>query len=80
MSDRSFEHNAGFISLVNHVPDDEYIAGVVVISINDNGDYSSRFIPESLDEVPSPEVQETLGAMIAQAFEIANINSGAPRA
>lgn len=78
MAERTYDRNAGFVSLPQ-IPDDKFIVGVIVIMTDEDGNYSTEFIPESLVEVPSPEVQETLGGMAAQAFEIANITSGAPR-
>lgn len=73
MADRRFDRNAGFISLVDSIPDDVTIVGAVIVTMDDAGNYGSTYIPESLDAVPAPEVQETQGAYIAQAFELANL-------
>lgn len=69
---RSYEHNAGFLSLID-IPDDKFIVGAVIVMMDDAGNYSTTYVKESLDHVPSPEVQEAQGPLVAQAFEIANL-------
>lgn len=73
MADRRFDRNAGFISLVDTIPDDLMIVGAVIVTIDEAGNYGTTYIPESLDAVPAPEVQETQGGLVAQAFELANL-------
>ena len=70
---RKFDRNAGFISLADTVPDDLIIVGAVIVTMDDAGNYGTVYIPESLDHVPAPEVQETQGGLVAQAFELANL-------
>lgn len=71
MADRAYDRNAGFVSLPD-IPDDQYIAGVVVVLMDENGEYTAVFKPESLDATPIPEVQEALGPLITQAWAMAN--------
>lgn len=71
---RSYEKNAGYISLPD-IPDDKFIVGAVVILMDDAGEYSSVWVPESLDAVPTNETQEVVGGMAATAFEIANLGT-----
>lgn len=70
-TERRVDRNAGFLS-TSDVPDDVYIAGYVLVTLDESGEYGFIFRPESLDEVPSQEVQETLGRWLAQAFQLAN--------
>lgn len=70
---RRFDRNAGFISVADTIPGDVMIVGAVIVTIDEAGNYGTTYIPESLDAVPTPEVQETQGAFIAQAFELANL-------
>lgn len=72
MAERSYEHNAGFISLID-LPDDKFIVGAVVVMMDDEGNYSSIWVPESMDAVPSLETQEVVGGYAATAFEMANL-------
>lgn len=69
---RSYEKNAGYISLPD-IPDDKFIVGAVIVLMDDAGEYSSVWVPESLDAVPTNETQEVVGGMAATAFEIANL-------
>lgn len=73
METRDCSHNAGFISLAA-IPVEEYVAGVIVVTIDDDGEYGTHFIPESLDEVPDPEVQKELGKLVTQAWATANLS------
>ncbi|QXN73984.1 hypothetical protein SEA_BLAB_58 [Microbacterium phage Blab] len=70
---RRFDRNAGFISVADSIPDDVTIVGAVIVTMDDANNYGTIYIPESLDHVPGPEVQEVQGAYVAQAFEIANL-------
>lgn len=68
---RSYERNLGMIS-TPEVPEDKWIAGVVVVTMDEEGKFSTIFKAESLDDVPTPEVQEALDGMISQAWAMAN--------
>ncbi|QUE25355.1 hypothetical protein SEA_FIZZLES_61 [Microbacterium phage Fizzles] len=68
---RRFDRNAGFISLVDTIPDDVMIVGAVIVTMDESGNYGSVYLPESLDHVPTPEVQDA--QMVAQSFELANL-------
>ena len=68
---RKFDRNAGFISVADTIPDDVMIVGAVIVTMDDAGNYGSVYLPESLDHVPAPEVQDA--QMVAQSFEIANL-------
>lgn len=68
---RDCSRNAGVLSTYD-VPEDLYIAGYVLVTLDEDGNYGFMFRNESLDEVPSPDVQETLGRWLAQAYELAN--------
>lgn len=68
---RRFDRNAGFISVADTIPDDVMIVGAVIVTMDDAGNYGSVYLPESLDHVPAPEVQDA--QMVAQSFEIANL-------
>ena len=72
MADRSYERNAGFMSLPQ-IPDDKAIVGAVIVMMDDAGEYSSVWVPESLDGVPPSEVREVAGGYVATAFELANL-------
>lgn len=74
MADRNTTRSAGFVSLAE-VPEDRWVAGIAVVTLNEEGGYDVIFQAESLDSVPDPEVQEVLGPIIAQAWALAN-NSG----
>lgn len=74
MADRNTTRSAGFVSLAE-VPEDRWVAGIAVVTLNEEGGYDVIFQAESLDNVPDPEVQEILGPIIAQAWALAN-NSG----
>lgn len=71
MVDRNCERNAGFIA-TTEIPEDLWVAGAIIITIDEDGQYGARFLAESMDAVPSPEVQETIGRWAAQAFALAN--------
>ncbi|AYB70175.1 hypothetical protein SEA_ONEIAGILLIAN_65 [Microbacterium phage OneinaGillian] len=71
MAERSYERNAGYLSLTE-IPDDQYIVGAVVVLMDGEGNYSTVYVNESLDSVPDPEVQEVQGPLIATAFSLAN--------
>lgn len=73
MAERRFDRNAGFISVADSIPDDVTIVGAVIVTMDDAGNYGSTYIRESLDHVPTAEVQELQGAFVAQAFETANL-------
>jgi hypothetical protein len=70
---RKYDMNSGVIC-AKDLPDDRYFAGAVVAMVDADGNYSTAFIPVSLDGVPADEVQETLGGMVATAFELANVD------
>lgn len=71
MADRRYDRNTGYLTMPD-LPDDKWVAGVVVILMDDESNYTAEFHPESLDKVPGPELQETLGQMLAGAWELAN--------
>lgn len=71
---RDCSRNAGFIS-APEIPEDLWVAGAIIITLDENANYGFRFVAESMDEVPSPEVQETIGRWAAQAFALANDSS-----
>ncbi|UDL15439.1 hypothetical protein SEA_PEPE25_64 [Microbacterium phage Pepe25] len=71
MAERSYERNAGYISLTD-IPDDKYIVGAVIVLMDEHGEYSTVFVNESLDSVPAPEVQGEIGPWVAQSFSLAN--------
>jgi hypothetical protein len=68
---RSYEMNAGYLNLPD-IPDDRYIAGAIIVTIDEEGEYRTHFVAESLDEVPHEDVQETLGRWVAHAWHTAN--------
>lgn len=71
-SERSYDRNAGMITFPD-LPDDVWVAGAILVTMDEEGRYSAVFRAESLDETPIVEVQEELGAMIAQSWELANM-------
>lgn len=71
MADRRYDRNTGYLNMPD-IPDDKWVAGIVVILMDDDSKYSTEFRAESLDKVPGPELQETLGQMLAGAWELAN--------
>lgn len=73
---RRYDKNRGWIHLKDQVADDQYIVGAVIVTMDEFGNYDSVFVPESLDQVPSEDVQADLGGMVATAFEIANLTKG----
>ncbi len=75
MADRRFDRNNGFISLADTIPDDVYIVGAVIVTLDEAGNYASTYIPETLDEIPAPEVREHQGPQIAEAFHLANLTT-----
>lgn len=68
---RDTTKNAGFLSL-DMIPEDVTVVGAVIVTMDGAGNYSSVLIPESLDALPTPEVQDVLGGYVATSFEIAN--------
>lgn len=70
MADRSYERNAGYVNLPQ-IPDDLWIAGVIVVTMDEDEKFSTVFVPEALDDVPHPEVQESLEPLIVQAWSMA---------
>lgn len=74
MAPRDCSRNAGFVSL-HDTPEEVYIAGVIVVTYDEHGNYGTRFEAESLDELPPPEVQLDLGQSIASAWAAASIAS-----
>jgi hypothetical protein len=70
MADRSYERNAGYVDLPQ-IPDDVWIAGVIVVTMDADENFSTVFVPESLDDVPIPEVQQELGQLIVQSWSMA---------
>ncbi len=69
MADRRYDRNVGHVD-VPQVPDDLWIAGVIVVTMDEDEKFSTVFVPDSLDEVPIPEIQQELGALIAQAWSM----------
>lgn len=72
MAERRYDRNAGYLALPT-IPDDKVIVGAVIVMMDDAGEYSTVYVPESLDATPAPEVQEAQGGLVAQAFELANL-------
>jgi hypothetical protein len=71
MTDRSYDRNAGYLNLP-HLPDDLFIAGAIIVTLNEDGELGATFVAESIDDVPAPEVQEELSALVRQAWHLAN--------
>ncbi|QNJ55560.1 hypothetical protein SEA_PHINKY_69 [Microbacterium phage Phinky] len=69
---RDTTKNAGFLSL-DMIPEDVTVVGAVIVTMDEAGNYGSILIPESLDALPTPEVQEIVGGYAAQSFELANM-------
>lgn len=70
MTDRSYDRNVGYVN-VPQVPDDLWIAGVIVVTMDEDENFGTIFVPDSLDETPIPEVQEALGELIVQSWSMA---------
>lgn len=71
MVDRDCTKNAGFLSL-NDLPEDVYVLGAVIVTMDEDGNYGLAYRSESFDNVPIPEVQESLSPLIIQAWQLAN--------
>lgn len=67
---RDCSHNAGFIALPT-VPEDVFVAGVIVVTMTQDGTYGTHFVAESIDELPDVSTQLDLGAAIAEAWTVA---------
>lgn len=62
--------NAGFVSIdpaTSHA-----VGGMVLVLVDSDGRIHTQFQAEDLDHVPHPDVQEEIGALVAQAFALAN--------
>ena len=59
----------------DRIPDDERISGGVIIMRRDDGSRHAVFVssPNTGDNLPALEVQETIGRMAAAAWDLANI-------
>lgn len=71
MADRAYDKNVGFISLPE-VPDNVFIAGAIIVMIDEEGEYNVAFRAESLDKVPSEELQQEIASIVRSAWAIAN--------
>jgi hypothetical protein len=69
---RAIDRNIALIALGQDFPDDVFIAGVIVVTLDQDGNYGTVFKAESLDDLPIPELQEELGHHITTAWEMAN--------
>lgn len=69
---RATDKNNALIRLGLGFPDDVFIAGVIIVTYDNDGQYGTHFKAESLDSVPGPELQEQLSRNITTAWEIAN--------
>lgn len=54
------------------VPPDKWIAGAVAITLDENGNYDAVFHAQSAPHLPAIEVREELGALLTQAWSMAN--------
>jgi hypothetical protein len=68
---RDCTRNAGFVSLAE-VPEDLFIAGVIVVTMTEDGHFGTRFVSEDIDELPNIEVQLDLGSTVAAAWAAAS--------
>lgn len=71
---RNSELNQGFVALPD-VAEEVVIAGVIVVTMNQDGTFGTHFKAEDLDEIPPVEVQLDLGSTIAAAWAAASIAS-----
>lgn len=69
MTDRNYTRNPGMIS-VPEADDDKWIAGAVIVLLDEDGQFHCRFKNVSIDEMPVPEVQEELASWIKQAWDL----------
>lgn len=67
---RNCERNAGFISL-HDLPEEVFVAGAIIVTIDEHGHYGTRFVSEDIDELPPADVQLDLGVSIATAWQAA---------
>lgn len=63
--------NAGFVSLAD-VPEDVFIAGVIVVTQTKEGFFGTQFVAVDVDEIPTTEAQLDLGSRIAAAWAAAS--------
>lgn len=68
---RRYDRNPGLVTLPQ-IPDDQWIAGVVVVLYDEDGNYTTSYRAVGMDELPTPEVREELGTLITHAWEVAN--------
>jgi hypothetical protein len=68
---RDMSRNAGLVALAD-LDETKYIVGVVVVLMDDDGNFSSEWRPVSMDAVPDPAVQEVIGPFVEDAFVFAN--------
>jgi len=77
---RNTEYNHGIV-LDRDMPDDKYIAGAVVILMDDAGEFTAHFVHQRTmfhwrtAPLPSPEVREDLGSLLATAWNIASLTT-----
>ena len=67
---RDYERNLGFISLPD-LPEEVYIAGAIVVTLDEAGTYGTHFVSEDIDELPPVDVQLDLGASVSTAWAAA---------
>lgn len=63
--------NLGVIA-VPEVPKDRWIAGAILVTIDEDGNYSFAFHSQSAEHLPAIEIREELGALAAHAWQVAN--------
>lgn len=74
MKQRDCSRNQGFVAL-GDVPEEVWVAGVIVVVMNEDGSFGTRFQAEDLDELPATEVQMDLGKAVAEAWATAQLTS-----
>ncbi|HLV43702.1 MAG TPA: hypothetical protein VKY39_01995 [Aggregatilineales bacterium] len=69
-TDRRYDHNTGIITMPE-MPDDKWVAGVIAIMLDEDGNYSAVF-QSGEREMPTPEIREEIGSLACHAWEVAN--------
>lgn len=66
----STSNNAGFVAIDPASTDT--VGGVIIVFVDGDGKIRTQFQAEDLEHTPEPSVQEEIGALVAQAFALAN--------